>query len=114
MNICPIYPYTDAAHAKNALSPEDYWRIFHVNGNRRIAAIGEHIERYKGRISSIISIGDAEKIYDYGQFRMHRRVPIVMEIKSYDDGEPYIITNSDFLGLIIERDGSYTLFNVFE
>lgn len=105
-----IHDYTDAADPVSGMTAEDFWRIFIVD--RRKAAVQSKIRSYRGRICDIVFMGEAEKVFDYKTFKMHRKIPIRLSLRD-KNGSEYEETDNQILGSVIEVNGRFRLLNVF-
>lgn len=105
-----IHDYTDAADPDSGLPAEDFWRIFIAV--QRDGSVARKVNFYRGRIVKIKSIGKEEQLFDYKDFKMHRKTPVVLILRD-GNGREYEVVDDEIFGSIIERDGRFILFNVF-
>jgi hypothetical protein len=98
-----VYPNTTEGKTSGAISGDDFWRI--IIARRRPYVIAHNISKYKGRIISIVAVGNARDIQKHGRFRYHRHVTLKMKIKSRE-GDVKTIMDDDIIGVVVENNNN--------
>ncbi len=105
-----VYPQTTEGKSKKHLSGEDYWRI--LVERQRISDAKYQARQYKGRIKSVVGVGQPKKIFQAGPFKILHRVPDHLEVEGSGGGIENI-TDNDIMGVVIQDGNRFKLFNVF-
>jgi hypothetical protein len=103
-----IYPYTDTGK-QNQISAEDFYRIF--LHDRRLAGLSRNMKEYKNSILELEGIGISKSIINCKAFIIHKRIPLFITVHQSNNTKD--ITDNDLLGVVIEKNGKYSLLNIF-
>ncbi len=105
-----VYPRTAEGKSKRHLSGEDFWRIFIER--QRISDAMFQAREYRGRIQSVTGVGAPKKVIQAGPYRFLHRVPVFIEVTG-ENGKTEHVTDNNILGVVIQDNSGYRLFNVF-
>lgn len=109
-----IYPLTEEANTKGALSPEDFWRI-HAYGLKRNYSAKVFSERYKNYHISIDKILPPEKIIKLDEWKLLKKSHVLLKLEDKKNkSKVEFELEKGLLGILIEKDNKYYLLNMFK
>ncbi|HOO71206.1 MAG TPA: hypothetical protein PK926_05540 [Spirochaetota bacterium] len=105
-----MHSLTSASNPEYGMNGEDYWRIF--IGQRRLVALDSKAHRYEGKIIKLVKTGEPSKSINCGPFVMHRKIPLTLIVEDRTQQSIQVV-DDEILGIVIEQDGRFRLFNIF-
>ena len=113
-----VHPHLPEAER---MSAETKWRAF--TNARRPVNINIKFSAYNTNGYTLESVGPAEKVYDYGHLKVHRRIKMSLQQKLPAIEAPaenargpidQVVHDDGILGVVIEKNGLFKLYNVLQ
>lgn len=107
-----VYPYTSEGQSPNALSAEEFFNTFILR--QRINAAQVLVDRFKGTKLVYIKTGKPVKSFRVGEYTFHKYIPVTVTEIDRKTKKKTTITYPRFIGIVLEKDSKFYLFNLFK
>jgi hypothetical protein len=113
-----VHPHLPEAER---MSAETKWRAF--TNARRPVNTNIKFSEYNNNGYTLESVGAAEKVYDYGHLKVHRRIKMSLRQKLPAIEAPaenargpidQVVHDDGIFGVVIEKNGQFKLYNILQ